>query len=184
VNDTQRHYCDAALVGFPDAGKSTLFNALTGRDDSRKMPRYSPIRGGRRGAVLADIGGISRGGRPENNPGSQWLKYVTQARLLVFVLALDSQNIPPERIARSLEFLRAAVFRKDPALAGQARLAVLNRFCGVPEEAAAPALALLRGRGETALCVCAAAPCGAQNLIQGIEHILTMEEIWQILELT
>jgi hypothetical protein len=52
---------------------------------------------------------------------------------------------------------------------------VLNRFCGVPEEAAAPVLDLLRGRGEAAICVCAAAPDGARNLIQEIEHILTKE---------
>jgi hypothetical protein len=100
--------CDAALVGFANAGKSALFDALTAPsgtvsapplDAPRKMPRLAPIAGVTPPLVLADIGGVSRGSAGKN-PGARWLGFVRAARLVIITLALREEA--PPRASRRL----------------------------------------------------------------------------------
>jgi GTPase involved in cell partitioning and DNA repair len=125
--------CAAALIGFPGAGKSTLFNALTGRTDSRKMPRYALVRG--TSLVLVDIGGISRRTISGVNPGAAFLRHVETAKTLVYVIALA------EGWVKEYGYLRKTVCAYKESFQDKKRIIVLNRFDGrldgVDEETAA-----------------------------------------------
>jgi hypothetical protein len=129
------YYCDIALIGFPGAGKSTLFNALTGREDSRKMPRFARISGFEKEVILADIGGISRGAGTGVNPGARWLGYVEKCRMLVFVIALTKAPRCSQFDPRTAdyEYLRRTLgaYRKD--FLERRRIIVLNKFKDVDE---------------------------------------------------
>jgi GTP-binding protein len=180
--DPDKYYCDAALVGFPGAGKSTLFNTLTGRTDSRTMPRFAPIlerqAPGEETAksLLADIGGISRGAAGKN-PGTQWLAYVEKSKLLIFVVSLkqDTRRLhlsPLEKCAKDFFFLIKAVciYKKD--FTEKKRVIVLNRFTANDEMFTEELIRQLNTEeyipNETILPVCAATGGGAAALLKVI----------------
>ena len=89
--------CDVGLVGFPNSGKSTLFNILTGRTDSRKMPRYGELADkwdpkGRPGLVLGDIAGIHWGKKHKPVFGEEGLRYIINAKILLFIIPFYGTN--------------------------------------------------------------------------------------------
>jgi GTPase involved in cell partitioning and DNA repair len=173
VIDPSKYHCDAALVGFPDAGKSTLFNALTGRDDSQVMPRFAQVTAcadrhlNGKDIVLADIGGISRGVTPAGtNPGAMWLAFAENARALVFVVALrkaKSRSLG-ERCVRDYAYLLKTATAYKESFAEKRRIAALNRFPEVSGAEAEEASAFFRARfPETAaltLCAASGEGCG------------------------
>jgi GTP-binding protein len=113
---------DIGLLGYPDAGKSSLFNALTGSAPSMRMPRYAEI-AGTGGKILADIGGLWRSGGPEN-PGFLWLKYIEGAGLLIFVV-----NLKERRFEDAFLHLLQMVTAYSPAYQNKRRLIAANRDC-------------------------------------------------------
>ena len=144
--DSSKYHCwklrcggDAALIGCPAAGKSTLFNALTGRSDSKKMPRYEKIQGLSKEIVLADIGGISRA---NIIPYELWLSCIETCKVLIFVLPLklwqrsfsqNQKNLPPEsqlkRALKDFNFLLKKInLYKKGLFADKKRVVIYNQF--------------------------------------------------------
>ena len=131
--DPRNYYCDAALIGFPGTGKSTLFNTLTGRTDSRKMPRFEKISEdlcGQKEFILADIGGISRGAVKNGlHPGAQWLAYTESCQTLVYILSFKNAKINLARLASDFSFLVEAVsLYKNNFHKNKKHIAVINLF--------------------------------------------------------
>jgi len=128
--NSRTYHCDVGLVGYPNAGKSTLFNALTGRTDSRVMPRFSPIKqhteNKESDLVLADMCGISRGA-PGKPLGSPFLKYLESARILVFVMRYNGRRglFDLQYMADRYEFLLSVCNEKD-GFAEKKRIITVN----------------------------------------------------------
>ncbi len=83
------------LIGLPNAGKSSLLNALTGA--SAKVGAYEfttldPNLGVFYGHVLADIPGLIEGASEGKGLGMQFLRHIARTRLLLHCVSLESDT--------------------------------------------------------------------------------------------
>ncbi len=90
-----RLIADAGFVGFPNAGKSSLLNALTNAQS--KVADYafttlSPHLGNLYGYILADIPGIIEGASDGKGLGHKFLRHISRTRLLVYTISLEEED--------------------------------------------------------------------------------------------
>jgi small GTP-binding protein len=126
---------DIGLVGYPNAGKSTLTNLLTAARP--KMAPYPfttlhvnvgvidyPERFDR--IVMADIPGLIEGAHENRGLGHQFLRHVERCSLLVFIIDMaGSENREPWDDHRILE---RELRLYSPVLAAKPRIIVANKM--------------------------------------------------------
>jgi len=120
---------DAALVGFPNAGKSTLISAVSAAKPkiadypfTTLEPHLGVVRFQDHEFVLADIPGLIEGAAEGKGLGHQFLRHVERARVLVILcdLAPVEPRSPDEQARVLLDELR----RYRPELLDRPRLVV------------------------------------------------------------
>jgi GTP-binding protein len=120
---------DAALVGFPNAGKSTLISAVSAAKPkvadypfTTLEPHLGVVRFRDHELVLADIPGLVEGAAEGRGLGHRFLRHVERARVLVLLLDLASVDgtSPAEQERVLVDELR----RYRPELLDRPRLAV------------------------------------------------------------
>ena len=90
-----RLIADAGLVGLPNAGKTSLLNAITGA--AGKVASYAfttldPNLGALYGFVLADIPGLIEGASGGKGLGFKFLRHIARTSLIIHCLSLESED--------------------------------------------------------------------------------------------
>jgi len=134
---------DVGLVGFPNAGKSTLISVLSAARPkiadypfTTLVPNLGIVRyEDYKSFVMADIPGIIEGAAEGRGLGIQFLRHIERTKTLVLMVSSDSEDIAAEyaTLLKELE-------KFDPALLSKPRLAVITKMDIAPEELTVPEL--------------------------------------------
>ena len=129
---------DAALVGFPNAGKSTLIASVSAARPkiadypfTTLQPNLGVVSVGDAEFVLADIPGLIEGAAEGRGLGHEFLRHVERAMVLVFLL--DASPLQTESPEDQYRILAAELAAHSAALAERPRLVVLAKADLNPE---------------------------------------------------
>ncbi len=123
---------DAALIGFPNAGKSTFISKVSAAKPkiadypfTTLEPNLGVVTMGDREFVLADIPGLIEGAAEGKGLGHEFLRHIERARVLAVLLdPSPTQEHSPER---QLEILSKEIANYSPELAARPRVNLLSK---------------------------------------------------------
>lgn len=105
---------DVGFVGFPNAGKSTMLNALTNthvKVGSYPFTTVEPHLGEMYGFILADIPGLIEGASEGKGLGHKFLKHIERTKMILHCVSLEDRE--PLTMYKSI---RAELEKFDPEL--------------------------------------------------------------------
>jgi GTP-binding protein len=177
-----RTIADAGLVGYPNAGKSTLLRRISAAHPkvaSYPFTTLHPMIGvvqfaDYRRATVADIPGLIEGAHRDLGLGHAFLRHITRCRLLLFVL--DMAGSEGRNPIEDLQHLRREIDLYDPRLAQRPWRVVANKM-DLPE--AEENLAAFRQRfpEREVIPVSAKENEGIENLKRALDRWLNEPEL-------
>jgi GTPase len=87
---------DAGFVGFPNAGKSSLLNALTNataKVGSYQFTTLEPNLGDMYGFIIADIPGLIEGASEGRGLGHAFLRHVKRTKMILHCISLENEDL-------------------------------------------------------------------------------------------
>lgn len=152
---------DAALVGFPNAGKSTLIRKVTAARPkvadypfTTLEPNLGVVSAGESEFVLVDVPGLIEGAAEGKGLGHEFLRHVERSGVIVYLL--DPAPAQPLSAVEQLTALRRELAAYSPALTERSHLVVIGKadlpeaqaaLEGLPDEATAQLVSGLTGQG-------------------------------------
>jgi GTP-binding protein len=123
---------DAALIGYPNAGKSTLIARVSAAKPkiadypfTTLSPNLGVVTVGEREIVLADIPGLIEGAATGKGLGHEFLRHTERARALVVLL--DPSTLQDDSPHRQLEVLLEELDAHNPELAAMPRIIAISK---------------------------------------------------------
>ena len=177
---------DAGLIGYPNAGKSSLIAAMSAARPkigdypfTTLTPHLGVVEAGQTQFVIADVPGLIPGASRGRGLGLDFLRHVERCAVLVHVLdcAAGPAGEPDREPVADLDVIEAELAAYQDAtgadLADRPRIVALNKI-DVPaaREAAERAAAVLAGRGLTVCQVSAASHEGLRELAYAIADVV------------
>jgi GTPase len=133
-----RLLADVGLVGWPNAGKSTLISRLSSARPkiaaypfTTTSPNLGVVEAGDDSYVVADVPGLVPGAHEGKGLGHRFLRHIRRTAVLVYVVDLAAQDRDPERDVENLQGELAAF---DVELAQRPRVVVANKVDIASEE--------------------------------------------------
>lgn len=146
-----RLVADVALVGLPNAGKSTLLSRMTAARPkiapypfTTLTPNLGVAGGDDWRYVVADVPGLVEGAHEGKGLGVRFLRHLSRCRVLAEVVDLSSDDP-----AKDLAVLREELGGYDAALLERPRIIVATKRDLVPDAAAVEHVEHLQAFGET-----------------------------------
>ena len=121
---------DVGLVGFPNAGKSTLLSAITSAKPKIADYEFTTLKPNLgiveyrdfKSFVMADIPGIIEGAAEGKGLGHYFLRHIERNATLLFLIPADSNDI-----SREYEILLDELRRYNPELLDKDRLVAISK---------------------------------------------------------
>ena len=134
---------DVGLVGFPNAGKSTLISVISAAKPkiadypfTTLIPNLGIVRYEEyKSFVMADIPGIIEGAAEGKGLGLQFLRHIERTKILAILISADSPDIVEE-----YRTLLGELEKFDKGLLGKPRLVVVTKMDIAAEDLEIPAL--------------------------------------------
>ena len=121
---------DVGLVGFPNAGKSTLLAALTSAKPKIADYEFTTLKPNLgiveyrdfQSFVMADIPGIIEGAAEGKGLGHYFLRHIERNSILLFVIPADTKNLKKE-----FDILQKELIKYNPELLDKQFMVVLSK---------------------------------------------------------
>lgn len=128
---------DVGLVGFPNAGKSTLLSVVSAAKPEIANYPFTTLRPNlgmvsyrdNRSFVMADIPGIIEGAHEGKGLGLRFLRHIERNSILLFVIPSDSDDI-----AKEYEILLNELKQYNPELLDKKRIVTISKSDLLDEE--------------------------------------------------
>jgi GTP-binding protein len=177
---------DVGLVGFPNAGKSTLIRAISAAKPrvasypfTTLVPSLGVVELDDRRIVVADIPGLIEGASDGAGLGDRFLRHVERTRVLVHVLDLGAMLLEGRNLLEDYDKLRKELGRYRPELLERREIVLLNKTDLVPPDQAGEvngiAAALVAG-GSIVLRGSGATGEGTRELVVALIRTLDEED--------
>ncbi|MFC1756534.1 GTPase ObgE [Patescibacteria group bacterium] len=116
---------DIGLIGFPNAGKTSLLNELTnakGKIGSYPFTTCEPNLGEFYGYIISDIPGLIEGASSGKGLGHKFLRHIRRTKMLVHLISLENAD-PVE----AYKIIRKELEQYDPELSLKKEIVLLTK---------------------------------------------------------
>lgn len=123
---------DVGIIGLPNAGKSSLLNALTragAKIGDYPFTTLEPNLGAYFGYVLADIPGLIEGASDGKGLGHKFLRHITRTRVLVHLVSAENDDV-----AQVYTTIREELGKFDADLLKREEIIVLSKTDTIDEK--------------------------------------------------
>jgi GTP-binding protein len=161
---------DVGLVGFPNAGKSTLLSVVSAAKpeiDNYPFTTLAPnlgivsvdnLRAGERTFVMADIPGIIEGAAEGKGLGLRFLRHVERNSLLLFTISAE------EDVKKQYKILLGELKKYNPELMNKRRILAVTKCDLLSDKNAEREIKKMLPKNVSAVMISAVAQKGLQEL--------------------
>jgi GTP-binding protein len=118
-------FADVGLVGLPNAGKSSLLNAVTNAQakiGSYQFTTLDPNLGDFYGHIIADIPGLIEGASEGKGLGIKFLRHIKRTRILAHLVSFENKDM-----MKSYKQIRKELEKYDKSLGLKEEIIVLTK---------------------------------------------------------